>query len=104
MPSSKLKNHSFLHQGLLVNPHLEPGSNEAKKTTGGRVELLACRPVDGTVERDAHRWYEFRGSLNQAIGRRFRLIGRAYYFTDASSQALYQQNVWSTGNVSEESA
>ena len=49
---------------------------------------------DGAVERPANRWSKFEGSVNQAIGRQFRLIGRVYYYTDQASQLLYQQNVY----------
>lgn len=51
--------------------------------------------TDGvTVERPAHRSYDVRGTINQALPRGFRLIGRANYFTDASTQQLYQQSVY----------
>lgn len=49
---------------------------------------------DGTVERAARRSYEVRGTINQTVSRRFRVIGRANYFSDASTQQLYQQNVY----------
>jgi hypothetical protein len=50
--------------------------------------------ADGTLERPAHRWYEYKGEVNQAVGRYFRLIGQVYYYTDATSQLLYQQNMY----------
>jgi len=55
-------------------------------------ERLASDGV--TVERAAHRSYEFRGQANQALPRGFRLIGRANYFTDISTKQLYEQNVY----------
>ena len=48
----------------------------------------------GTLERAAHREYDIRGSVNQALPGGFRLIGEAIYFTDVVTQQLYQQNVF----------
>lgn len=51
-----------------------------------------------TVERPAHTWYTFDGSLNQKLGDHFTLYGIANYFTDISSQQLYQQDVYDLTN------
>ncbi len=50
--------------------------------------------ADGTVERPASRSYDVRGSFNQAVGSRFRLFGYANYFSDQTTQQLYQQNMY----------
>lgn len=53
--------------------------------------------ADGTVERPAHRSYDIRGSVNQRMGQ-FHLIGSANYFSDLTTQQLYQQNVYDLSN------
>ena len=57
--------------------------------SGGQVQfnLLDEHAID-------RRTYTVRGSVNQRVGRRFQLIGRANYSTDQLTQQLYQQNVY----------
>jgi LPS-assembly protein len=51
--------------------------------------------ADGTtVERLGHRSWNVQGSTNQALPDGFRLIGNVNYFTDATTQQLYQQNIY----------
>jgi hypothetical protein len=51
--------------------------------------------ADGeTVERPARRTYDLRGTVNQALPRRFRLIGQVNYFTDITTRQLYEQNLY----------
>ena len=49
---------------------------------------------DGTLERDASRYYELRGHTNQRLPRGFQLVGNVNYFSDAATQQLYQQNIY----------
>ena len=49
---------------------------------------------DGTLERDASRYYELRGHTNQRFPRGFQLVGNVNYFSDAATQQLYQQNIY----------
>jgi LPS-assembly protein len=45
---------------------------------------------DGGGATSASRSYDVTGDVNQALPRRFRLIGRLNYFTDIATQQLYQ--------------
>jgi len=47
-----------------------------------------------TVVRAASRSYDLRANVNQALPRGFRLLGRANYFSDITTQQLYEQNVF----------
>jgi LPS-assembly protein len=49
---------------------------------------------DGSVARSAHRSYDVNGSMNQTIGRYLRGFIQTRYFTDASTNQLYQQNIY----------
>ena len=49
---------------------------------------------DGSVQRPAGRSYEVRGETSQQLGRRFRLFARANYFSDVTTQQLYQENLY----------
>jgi LPS-assembly protein len=49
---------------------------------------------DGSVQRPAGRSYEVRGDTSQQLGRRFRLMGRANYFSNVTTQQLYQENLY----------
>lgn len=57
-------------------------------------ERTRYAPDGTTVERLGHRSWNVRGTANQALPHGFRLIGNANYFTDATTQQLYQQNVY----------
>ena len=46
---------------------------------------------DGTF-RPAKQSWDMRGTVNQALGRRFHLIGNVDYFSDTVTQQLYQQS------------
>jgi hypothetical protein len=46
-----------------------------------------------TILRPAHRSYHVRGDANQALPHGFRLIGSTDYFTDITTQQLYEQNI-----------
>jgi LPS-assembly protein len=51
--------------------------------------------TDGTtVLAAAHRSFDFRGNINQAIGTGTRVTGNVNYFTDIQTQQLYQQNLY----------
>lgn len=52
---------------------------------------------DGTVT-PPHRSYSFIGSVNQALPHGFRLISSANYFSDATTQQRYQQNLFDFTN------
>lgn len=72
---------------------------EAAPGSGGTTSFYMLNErerlgADGTVERQARRSYDLRGNVNQALPRGFRLIGRANYYSDASTQQLYQQSVY----------
>lgn len=47
-----------------------------------------------TVLRPAHRSYDITGSINQGFGGSTRVTGHVNYFTDISTQQLYQQNIY----------
>jgi LPS-assembly protein len=46
-----------------------------------------------TVLRPAHRSFDIRGTINQALTRTVRLTGHINYFTDITTQQLYNQNI-----------
>lgn len=51
--------------------------------------------ADGlSVVRPASRSYDVRGNVNQALPRGFRLVGHINYFSDVTTQQLYQQDVF----------
>jgi LPS-assembly protein len=51
--------------------------------------------TDGTtIERPGHRSWTVRGNANQVLPHGFRLMGNVNYFTDATTQQLYQQNLY----------
>jgi LPS-assembly protein len=54
------------------------------------VREKAVLATDGTVTSPARRSYEVRGNLNQPLPFNLRLQAQADYFTDASTQQLYQ--------------
>jgi lipopolysaccharide assembly outer membrane protein LptD (OstA) len=49
--------------------------------------------TDGTVASPAHKSYDLRGNINQALGQVWRLTGHINYFTDITTQSLYNQNI-----------
>ena len=49
---------------------------------------------DGSVQRPAGRSYEIRGDTSQHLGRRFRLFANANYFSNVTTQQLYQENLY----------
>jgi lipopolysaccharide assembly outer membrane protein LptD (OstA) len=62
----------------------------------GRVYLLDQKEQlnsDGSVAVEAGLKYQLTGTINQSVGRSFRLIGWSNYFSDIASQRRYQQNV-----------
>jgi len=49
---------------------------------------------DGSIQRPGGRSYEVRGDTSQQLGRRFQLYARANYFSDVTTQQLYQENLY----------
>jgi len=49
---------------------------------------------DGSVQRPGGRSYRVEGDTNQRLGSRFQLIARANYFSDVTTQQLYQENLY----------
>jgi LPS-assembly protein len=49
---------------------------------------------DGSVVRPSGRSYDTHGSITQQLGRRHRLYGDVNYFSDVTTQQLYQQNLY----------
>ena len=59
------------------------------------LDEKAQTSADGTsIERPASRSHTFRGNLNQELGRSFRLLGQANYFSNVTTQRLYEQDVY----------
>ena len=54
---------------------------------------------DGSVARTAHRSYEIVGTMNQTVGRYLRAFVQTRYFTDASTNQLYHQNIYDASQV-----
>ncbi len=70
---------------------------EAGSQGNGRIYMLNEHEQlgdDGTVVRPAHRSFDMRGSMNQALTQTMRMTGHINYFTDISTQQIYQQNIY----------
>jgi len=50
--------------------------------------------ADQTLLRPAHRTFDIRGNVNQAVSGTMRLNAHVNYFTDVETQQLYQQNIY----------
>jgi LPS-assembly protein len=70
---------------------------DAGSAGNGRIFMVdehAQFADDGvTLLRDAHRSFDIRGNLNQSLGHGIRANGRVNYFTDITTQQVYQQNI-----------
>ncbi len=66
------------------------------RASRGNVRFYTLReralfgPDGQTVATPAHTSYRVDGDVNQALPHRFRIVGRANFFTDASTQQAYQ--------------
>ena len=69
---------------------------DAGSQGNGRIYMLdEHEQKEGdTVVRPAHRSFDIRGNINQALTRTVRLTGHINYFTDITTQQLYQQNIY----------
>jgi LPS-assembly protein len=71
---------------------------DAGSQGSARVYMLDERAQLGsdgeTIVRPAHRSFDVRGNINHALPRGIRVAGSVNYFTDISTQQLYQQNIY----------
>jgi LPS-assembly protein len=75
---------------------------DARSQGNARMYMLDERaqlgPDGETILRPAHRSFDFRGSVNHALPRGVRVAGNVNYFTDISTQQIYQQSIYDLSN------
>ena len=72
-------------------------AGEAGSSGNGRIYMLNEQAqydsTGETIERPGHRSFDIRGNINQALPDNLRFNGHVNYFTDVTTQQLYQQNI-----------
>lgn len=71
---------------------------DAGASGNARVYMIAEHDIladdQKTIITPAHKSYDIRGNVNQGFGKNVRLSGHVNYFTDISTQQLYQQSIY----------
>jgi LPS-assembly protein len=77
---------------------LSGGSGNLQTSWLNEHEAQVTQPDGSVFTRDPQRSYQLHGGLSQALGRNVRVRGNAEYFSDVTTQQLYNQDVYRSTN------